>query len=383
MVKIKRISRVDMQVLIMVVAMVVTSCSLIFLFSYHLAYQDMILSLQERVQGIYYFLDTKISKQAFWGLNNPDDAEKSAYKDTKALLESIKNTTGVRYLYTAKKTNDGSFVYVVDGLPTDSGDFRHIGDAIEPEIIPELKRALAGEVIMPGEIKETSWGYIFISYCPIHLDDQVIGVLGIEFDAEHQYKTFRQLKIMAPIIIFLFCAISAALAVVLFRRISNPIFKDIANTDFLTGLKNRNAFEVDLNNLSQSKNKNQIALLSIDLDGLKKINDTYGHASGDLYIKQSCRIVSGLLSRQDILYRIGGDEFAAICWNADEKYLSDLEKAMQGKMEIQNDEGICVSFSIGYAIFNPAMDRTLFDTLKRADFVMYEQKKRRKQCRNE
>ena len=69
---------------------------------------------------------------------------------------------------------DGSLIYVVDGLPSDSDDFRHPGDEIEGEIVPELERALADERVYPTDIKDTGWGYVFVSYYPIHENDQVI-----------------------------------------------------------------------------------------------------------------------------------------------------------------------------------------------------------------
>ena len=86
--------------------------------------------------------------------------QKEEYTSTKSMLESAKNTAGVRYLYTAKRTADGEYIYLVDGLPSNSGDFRNAGDLLEPEIIPDIERAYQNQVVMPEEIKDTSWGYV-------------------------------------------------------------------------------------------------------------------------------------------------------------------------------------------------------------------------------
>ncbi len=80
---------------------------------------------------------------------------------------------------------------------------------------------------------------------------------------------------------------------ILFKRISNPTYTDFANTDYLTGLKNRNAFEIDMNNLNNSNLKNLISIISIDLDGLKRLMI-------NLAIKQETYI----LSKQVKLYNM-------------------------------------------------------------------------------
>lgn len=125
----------------------------------------------------------------------------------KEKLKEVKASTNVRYLYTAQRNENGEYVYLVDGLPSDSADFRNPGDKIEQEIIPELQAALNDKIILPNQIKNTEWGPIFISYFPIHENDKVVGVLGIEFDASHQYRAFQMIQIGTPIIAVIACLI--------------------------------------------------------------------------------------------------------------------------------------------------------------------------------
>ena len=91
------------------------------------------------------------------------------------MLSGIERTDGgirdigdLRYLYTAKRNDEGTLVYVVGGLPEDADDFRYPGDAIEPEIQSELERALSGETVLPEKILDTDWGNIFIAYYPLY-----------------------------------------------------------------------------------------------------------------------------------------------------------------------------------------------------------------------
>lgn len=372
----KKSNRVDIQVSILTGAIVTISCSLIFLLCYYMFYNSMLKGLESRALHIHTFLENRLPMESFYRLASRDNETSTLYLNAKKQLENIKNVASVRYLYTACQTREGDFIYLIDGLPADSSDFRHVGDAIEAEIIPDMQEALSGQTVLPSQIKETSWGNIFISYFPMHENGKVIGVLGIEFDAEEQYQTLQTMRVAAPIIIVVFCILSVFIAVLLFRRISNPAYKDIAYTDMLTGLKNRNAFEIDLHNQDQRQDKSTYALLSVDLDHLKLINDTFGHTAGDEYIRKGSALLQCFIHTPDMVYRIGGDEFAVILRD---KTVDELEALLQALQDCtqENDEQ-SLHLSAGYAIFDATLDTSLYDTLKRADAAMYLRKRMKK-----
>lgn len=372
-------SRVDLQVSIMTACLVTLSCLLVFGIHYALTYRDMISGLQDRVTAIYDYLEDQLDKEAILAISTPADERSAAYQEMHDLLDGVKHASGVKYLYTAKPLADGSFIYVVDGLPMDSADFRHPGDLIEPEITSDLRTALeSSEVVLPNQILETSWGNIFVSYLPIHGDDGVVGVLGVEFDAEHQYQTYRFLMFGTPLIILLFCLIASGISVLLFRRISNPHYRDLCNTDLLTGIKNRNAFETDLNNLD-SKKRADICLFSIDLDDLKRVNDTLGHLTGDQYITTGVTLLQSVLPEHCTLYRTGGDEFTIIARSWDEQIQETVLRELDRVLQHANETlPFHTSLSIGSARYDPTQDRSLFDTFRRADEDMYEHKRQHK-----
>lgn len=370
--------RVDIQVFILIAVIVVVACGGTFIVSYRLAYDGMINGLSERANNIHGYVEEKLGKESFTSLNHKSDANTAIYKEAKDILERVRNAAGVRYLYTAKQEPDGDYIYLVDGLDDTDSDFRYIGDLIEKECIPDIQKALKGQVVLPRVINHASWGDIFIAYFPIHDGDKVIGVLGIEFDAARQYETFRKMSLAAPVIILLSCLIAAVIAVLLFRRISNPAYKDMANTDLLTGLKNRNAFEVDLHNLEFIKEKQETVIVSVDLNDLKHINDTFGHSVGDKYIRQGSQALIDCIPPGALLYRIGGDEFAILLYGGRndelEKMMQKLQQWSGKSMGIPEE----VSMSVGYACYNPDKDQNLEDTFRRADENMYTQKKESK-----
>ena len=378
----KRLSRVDIQAFILTAVMVVLSCILIFSINYTLSYKDMIDSLQDRALGIYDYLEDNLDEESFRSLNVKSDMQSEEYREMKKMFKNIKSATGVRYLYTAKRNDAGEYIYLVDGLPSESEDFRNVGDLIEPEIIPDIERAYRGEIVLPEQIKDTSWGNIFISYFPIHAgsgDDSVSGVVGIEFDAEHQYQTFRWLKLATPIIIIVCCVVSGIIAAILFKRISNPAYRDFANTDMLTGLNNRNSFDVMLHNLEALPNKEGIGFIVIDLDGLKQINDSLGHAAGDEYIREGSRLLQRFIRPPDVLYRIGGDEFAAFVRGRNFAGLDALAESIEeASADCKTKNGALVRLSVGCAVFRPESDVSLIDVMNRADQAMYHMKKMKK-----
>lgn len=367
-----KISRVDVQVSLIIGFIVIASFICVYFFQYTITYHDMINSLQRRSDSIYRYVENYVEKSTFIGELSAED---EGYLSTKQKLEDVKMATNVRYLYTAKQKEDGTYVYLVDGLPSDSADFRHPNDAIEPEIISELQRALSDEIVMPDTIKKTTWGEIFVSYYPIHENGTVIGVLGMEFDASHQYHAFRLLRIGTPIIAMVACLIAILIAGKLFRRISNPNFKDMANTDYLTKLKNRNAFMVDMQNL-EARQKETSGLIVVDVNDLKIINDTYGHQAGDACICATARLLTSCAGKYPA-YRIGGDEFVILVNHSDDKQLEDIAQQIQSKIQgIQIEESISLSVSIGMALYHPQIDKTLMDTFARADYEMYDKKRK-------
>lgn len=371
----QKLQRVDIQVSIFLAIIVLVSSLSVYAIGYAITYNDMIDSLKIRVKNIHAYLEDEIDPRSFIEINNKEDMDKPLYKNAKIMLEKLRNVTGVMYLYTAKATPDGKFVYVIDGLSEDE-DFRYPGDPIEPEIHSAMNRSLAGETILPEDIKKTSWGKIFITYFPFHdAQGNIVGVLGIEIAADSHYDTYRLLRMALPVCIIVFCIISFFIASILFRRISNPSKQDLVNTDQLTKLKSRNAFEVDLNNMRAS-NVAHTAFIVIDLDNLKKVNDILGHGKGDIYITQSAQALRKSMNKGFIAYRTGGDEFAVIISKATpeivEKYIADIRLNFDAVKQSLND--VSINLSIGWAIFDDKLDKTIFDTYDRADAKMYEQK---------
>lgn len=372
--------RVDIQVFIMTAVLVVISCGITFFMCYYLTYNGMLKGLERRASSIHDFADKKLDSKAVASLTSHADEDTRLYKDAREVLAQVREAAGVRELYMVAKKEDGSYIYTVDSISVTDHSFQHCGSAVSPEYVPFIERAMSGESVLPKDVQHIDNEELFTAYYPMHEDGIVYGVLAMEFDASRQYKIYGILKISAPMIICVFCLISAVIAVVLFRRISNPRFKDMSVTDFLTGLKNRNSFEVDLYNLNNLRHEKQILIISADLNNLKKINDEYGHVAGDSYIKLGTEILlecrEKVAGGEGVLYRMGGDEFVMVLDSSDIATAEAIKNyIVSARKSSPLVKGVYASMSVGYALYDSDRDRTLEDTFKRADARMYEMKK--------
>ncbi|MBW8352140.1 GGDEF domain-containing protein, partial [Bacillus sp. IITD106] len=156
------------------------------------------------------------------------------------------------------------------------------------------------------------------------------------------------------------------------RRIEKPMF--LAFHDSLTGLKNRAAFEDLISDQLKKKNVDT-ALMMIDLDNFKLVNDRLGHSEGDRILKITAETIASFLSKKDNAVRIGGDEFSVIFANIQEEDIKMIASGMLHLMErrfhdLPEDIDVSMSIGIAFADENDSVD-TLY---AKADSALYRSK---------
>ena len=156
-------------------------------------------------------------------------------------------------------------------------------------------------------------------------------------------------------------------------------YKKLAYHDALTGFFNRAAYVDFL--ASNEFNPKKNVLVAFDLNNLKKCNDQLGHDKGDLYIRESARIIMDCFGERGRCYRLGGDEFGAILIDDDLDGCARRVKKMTERVKRFNNESkdIHMGIACGYAVYDPAEDEDVHATIRRADKMMYEAKFRMKQ----
>ena len=152
--------------------------------------------------------------------------------------------------------------------------------------------------------------------------------------------------------------------------------------DELTGLHNRRGFlalaqqQVKLAN----RTKRPFLLLMADVDGLKTINDTWGHPAGDLALIDAATMLKETFRESDIIARLGGDEFVALLIEADVDADTTLvtERVHQrlATLNAQSGRRHLLSISVGIAVYDPNHPSSIEELLAQADTLMYDQKRR-------
>ena len=160
---------------------------------------------------------------------------------------------------------------------------------------------------------------------------------------------------------------------------------DLAYADALTSLHNKGAFDIYLQSMQSKLNEPggelEFAICIFDCNNLKQVNDQNGHDKGDVYIKQTVAIICEVFDHSPV-FRIGGDEFAAIVLNEDfrsrEALLRLFDEKCAEKRTHEADVWEQVDVARGMAVYDPAEDSSISDVVRRADKLMYENKWLRK-----
>ncbi|HPL68044.1 MAG TPA: sensor domain-containing diguanylate cyclase, partial [Smithellaceae bacterium] len=168
------------------------------------------------------------------------------------------------------------------------------------------------------------------------------------------------------------------------RKRTEEQIRLLAIVDTLTGLFNRRGFitlaEQQLKTAYRTEKKQ--LLFFIDLDGLKVINDTYGHDEGDHALQKTAMILKQTFRESDIIGRLGGDEFAVLVVDDDELQKNILKRLKERIKEEStvSDVSYKISMSIGVAEYDPSRPCKVEELMLEADRLMYIQKKEKKQA---
>ena len=163
----------------------------------------------------------------------------------------------------------------------------------------------------------------------------------------------------------------------------------IAHKDSLTGVKNKTAYaeEIALLDKKISAGVAQFCIVMVDVNFLKRVNDTYGHEIGNTYLQNACRLTCAVFGAENV-YRVGGDEFVVILEgekvSLSKYFVAQFKSEMEHKL---SNESLAlwekVSAAVGLAVYEPDKDKTADEVFKRADKEMYANKLAMKAARTD
>ncbi len=344
-------------------------------------------SIKSQLVSISVAARETLDVDAFERYNSVQDveADKQAYDETLGRLRNLASHVGAEYIYALKEIG-GQYYFVFDTDTQDEEIF------IPYELSDVHERAFAGESGADVMNVDDQYGSFNTGAVPIMKGGRVIGIISADIAdtfLQQSYDTYRSNEILLIASVALTMAMLIAVMLFLLKRVKKmqKELEQLAHRDTVTGLPNRQYLLEHLAKITCARAKEPFALVFIDLDNFKKVNDGAGHDAGDellkhiaLYLETSTdhsiafRPSAGSLN---ISARIGGDEFIQIVSGVStkEEAAAVARGLLDGFGRLSNRfiKQYNVGLSIGVALY-PYHTENYNVLIKYADQAMYEAK---------
>lgn len=277
-------------------------------------------------------------------------------ENEKMIRQIMDNSNDVIY----RLSCEGAFTYLSSGWQTMFGYQveETIGNSFEKYIHPDdldLAKNFLKSIIQTRKSQQLrgyrfkcingEWVYLETNASPIIENDVIVGYAGVARNITELIKKQRQIEYLSY-------------------------------HDQLTRFKNRH-FLVEVENEINKPENFPLAVISIDINDLKIINDSYGHHRGDQLIQETAIILQNCIPFQEFMFRMGGDEFLIFLPQTSSEEAKRIKESIHHEIETKNSTEYPLSLAIGYHIKEtPSLD--LFDDVRRADQHMYKNKERDK-----
>lgn len=270
-----------------------------------------------------------------------------------------------------ESTDTVTFPYHVDEKDDNPGP-RKNGKGLTEHVIRTGQAVFVSEVdhdqlIEAGTVEKS--GVLHVNWLGVPLrtsEDRVFGVLGVKTHKDSIPYTKKDKDILS--------FVSNQVAMAIKRKQDETRLQYLSFRDSLSGLYNRRYFEEEMRRMDQRRH-GSVGLIVLDVDGLKLVNDMFGHDSGDKLLFNVAALLNSCFRNEDIVARIGGDEYSILLHDADEATVKAACERVQQRIALQNIDSNHppLSLSLGFAVSDdPKVPmRELF---KQADSNMYQEK---------
>ena len=306
------------------------------------------------------------------------------------------SSTSMAFFRAAQKSSD-VFRYEIfnrEGYSQLVSDYQNIGLVNLSEYSAEAARSVSNgrPVVDTMNGRSPAWPSFYArAYLPVIVDNRVIAIVGAYVDQTEQRDQFRRAFLRAASALCLLTGLSFAIpAIAWYRRTKEKQQGDrrirfLAQHDALTELANR-AYLIDkLERVLATLplRGGNLAVLFMDIDGFKEVNDSLGHDGGDFLLKTIAERLVAVARTDDVVARLGGDEFVVLQRDADSKdkvesFASCIASAVAAPIHFRDQE-IAATVSIGVAIA-PADGADPERLLKSADLALYKSKADGRNC---
>ena len=308
-----------------------------------------------------------------------NDSRAQTYRRILGELQAV----GVRNAWIYVFHNNTVFVDRDDLTLEDKALFRgslvngqiRVSETDEEHLLGEVLRDCAKDTKLPSGITVSGllahneiYGFVVMSQDELAVNEQMAVFLMLGYSIKHLQMMAHEREMIEML------------------NESNVMLTHQSQQDELTGLLNRRGFLLMTDILIRNNVGKRAAVFYLDLDGLKTINDTYGHDIGDDAIKNTAQILSSCFRSADLIGRQGGDEFVAFSIVKQESDVQIISRRVEQRMKVFNEEHDLVytlSISVGVRAFVIEEDTAgqLDHLMGEADEMLYEVKRRRKGSR--
>ena len=307
------------------------------------------------------------------------DVNSEYYRKMQTCFVHIKDNSNIKYIYTERKLNAETIEFILDAEPMDDPNHSAPGSTGPNDQHREITYS-TGKPSGFKVVEYTAWGKLLGAYAPIFdTGGEMLGIVGVNVDASLLYAQLNNLNVAllityVVIISLSFLSLSKYSSVIL-----EPLLKDK-----LTGAYTKRYFEKFLREEIKRciKSREDLALMVLDLDHFKKVNDTYGHVFGDKVLSSTSEIIKKSLRPSDYLIRYGGEEFIVVILNANIKHVVEIAERIRNTIEnneiFNNEKNIPVktTISIGISTLN-SLSIGPKELIHNADKAMYTAKSKR------
>jgi len=228
-----------------------------------------------------------------------------------------------------------------------------------------------GQLLEQGEVEML--GTLCIDWLGVPLKnnyDKVFGVLAVQTYHEGARYTAKDKDI--------FSIVATQVAMAIGRKQDETHLRDWSFRDSLSGLYNRRYFEEEMRRMD-TRRKGSVGMIILDVDGLKLVNDIFGHDCGDRQLVTVAKLLMVCFRERDVIARIGGDEYAVLLHDADLGAVTSACERVQKRILVGNLEKTPpLSVSIGFAVSDDPRI-SMGELFKQADNNMYREKNNRSQ----
>lgn len=221
----------------------------------------------------------------------------------------------------------------------------YVNEALEFTELTTLADRMVGKKIISAEFNGNQFGWVRTSFITIEADEngKPKKVIYVTRDIDRDKKKEQQLILRS-------------------------------HTDALTGILNRRAYEEDIEKYANNVSDDNLVFVSMDVNGLKIVNDTMGHSVGDELLLGASECIRKSLSGYGKIYRIGGDEFVAIIFVKPDEIQRIIDNLKRVVGEWKGDKLKSISISVGYVCADEMEDRNIRAMAEEADKRMYKEK---------